>query len=162
MVAYARTVRGDPTVAPFAGVEVPLSTLLGIQLGEVLVHGFDIARAAGLPWQIDRAHAVLTLEAYMPLLPDTLDRERASGVRLAIDLRVRGMQPVVVRIQDGILVVEDAHGQRVDCHISVDPVVYLLLVFNRIKPWKPILRGQLVTWGRRPLRVNEFRSLLQT
>lgn len=162
LVAYARTVRGDPTVTPFAGVEVPLSTLLGIELGEVLVHGFDIARAAGLPWQIDRAHAVLTHEAYMPSLPYTLDRERANGVRLAIDLRVRGMQPVVARIQDGILVVEDAHGQRVDCHISVDPVVYLLLAFNRIKPWKPMLRGQLVTWGRRPWRVNEFGSLLQT
>jgi hypothetical protein len=47
-------------------------------------------------------------------------------------------------------------------HISVDPVVYLLLVFNRIKPWKPMLRGQLVPWGRRPWRVNEFGSLLQT
>jgi len=161
LVAYARTVHGDPTVVPFAGLEVPLATLLGIELGEVLIHGCDIARAAGLPWQIDRAHAVLAHEAYMPLLPSTLDRERASGVRLAIDLRVRGMQPVVVRIQDGVLVVEDAHGQRVDCHISVDPVVYLLLEFNRIKPWKPMLRGQLVTWGRRPWRVSGFGSLFQ-
>jgi hypothetical protein len=160
LVAYARTVHGDPTVAPFAGVEVPLSTLLGIELGEVLVHGFDIARAAGLPWQIDRAHALLTQEAYIPLLPYMLDRERASGVRLAIDLRVRGMRPLVARIQERVLVVEDSHGQRVDCHISVDPVVYLLLAFNRIKPWKPMMRGQLVTWGRRPWRVNEFGSFL--
>lgn len=162
LVAYARTVRGDPTVTPFAGVEVPLSTLLGIELGEVLVHGFDIARAAGLPWQIDRAHALLTHEAYMPLLPYVLDKERAAGIRLAIGIRVRGMRPVVARIQDGILVVEDAHGQRVDCHISVGPVMYLLLEFNRITPWNSMLRGQLVTWGRRPWRVNEFGPLLQT
>ena len=82
--------------------------------------------------------------------------------KLRIGIRVRGMRPVVARIQDGILVVEDAHGQRVDCHISVGPVMYLLLEFNRITPWNSMLRGQLVTWGRRPWRVNEFGSLLQT
>lgn len=162
LVAHARTVRGDPAVTPFEGVEVPLSTLLGIELGEVLVHGFDIARAAGLPWQIDRAHAVLTQEAFIPLLPYLLDQERANGVRLAIDLRVRGMRPVVARIKDRTLVVEGSRGQRVDCHISVDPVVYLLLAFNRITPWKPMVRGQLVAWGRRPWRANELGSLLRT
>jgi hypothetical protein len=128
----------------------------------VLVHGFDIARAAGLPWHIDRQHAVLTLEAYMPLLPYTLDRERAVGVRLAIDLRVRGMRPVMARIQDGTLAVEESHGQRVDCHFSAEPVTYLLLVFDRITAWKRMLRGQLATWGRHPWRVTEFGSLLQT
>lgn len=162
LVAYARQVDRDPTVTPFVGVEVPFSTLLGVELGEVLVHGFDIARAAGLPWHIYRQHAVLTHEAYMPLLPYTLDREHAAGVRLAIDLRVRGMRPVVARIQDGTLAVEESHGQRVDCHLSAEPVTYLLLVFNRITPWKPMLRGQLATWGRRPWRVAEFGSLLQT
>jgi hypothetical protein len=127
----------------------------------VLVHGFDIARAAGLPWHIDRQHAVLTHKAYTPLLPYTLDGEHAAGVRLAIDLRVRGMRPVLARIQGGTLAVEEAHGQRVDCHLSAEPVTYLLLAFNRITPWKPMLRGQLVTWGHRPWRVTEFGSLLQ-
>lgn len=70
MVAYAREVKGDPPVSPFADVEVPFSTMLGIELSEVLVHGFDIARAARLPWSIDPGHAVLTHEVYLPLLLD--------------------------------------------------------------------------------------------
>lgn len=89
-----------------------------------------------------------------------LDTERAGSARLPIDLRVRGMQPSVARIQQRTLVVEDALGQRVDSHISVDPVLYLLLVFNRVKPWKPTMRDHLVTWARHPWRVNGFGSLL--
>jgi hypothetical protein len=48
----------------------------------------------------------------MPLLPYVLDKERAAGIRLAIGMHVRGMRPVVARIQDRVLVVEDAHRLR--------------------------------------------------
>jgi hypothetical protein len=161
LVAYARKVHGDPPATPFAGVEVPLSTVLGIELGELLVHGHDIARAAGLPWEIDKADAIATLQASLPMLPFLLDTERAAGVRLAVDLRVRGMRPVLVRVEDGSLSVEDPDGQYVDLHIAVDPAAYLLLTWNRIPPWQPILRGQLLVWGRRPWRVNELAALLQ-
>jgi SCP-2 sterol transfer family len=162
LAAYARQADGDPLVCPYAGVEVPLSTLLGVVLGELLVHGFDIARAAGLPWHIERAHAVLVVQAGLPLLPYTLDKDRAAGVRLAIDLRLRAVAPFIVRVHHGALTVEPHHGQRVDCHISADPAVYLLLAFNRIGSVKPMLRGQLVTWGPRPWRVNDLQALLKT
>jgi hypothetical protein len=54
----------------------PLSTLLAVELGEVLVHGHDIARASGLPWSIDRAQAAAG--GMLPLLPHLVDRERAA------------------------------------------------------------------------------------
>ena len=162
LAAYAREADGDPLVCPYAGVEVPLSTLLGVALGELLVHGFDIARAAGVPWHIERAHAVLVIQAGLPLLPYTLDKDRAAGVRLAIDLRLRAIAPFIVRVEDSALTVEPGHGQRVDCHISADPGVYLLLAFNRIGPVKPMLRGKLITWGPRPWRVNDLQALLKT
>ncbi len=162
LVAFARQVDGDPTIAPFVGAEMPLSTVLGLELGELLVHGHDIARAAGLAWPIDPHHAQLTLQGYLPLFPYLLNRERAAGVHLALDLRVRGMRPVVVRIEDAILTVEDSRGQPVDAHLSAQPATYLLLTWNRISPWKPILRGQLTVWGRRPWRVTELGPLLLT
>jgi uncharacterized protein (TIGR03083 family) len=162
LAAYAREADGDPLVRPYVGVEIPLSTLLGVALGEVLVHGFDIARAAGLPWHTERAHAVLVIQASLPLLPYTLDKGRAAGVHLAIDLRLRAITPFIVRVENSALTVEPYRGQRVACHISADPVVYMLLAFNRIGPVKPMLRGQLVTWGRRPWRVNELQALLTT
>lgn len=161
LVAYARTVHGDPLVEPFTGVKVPLSCLLAIELDEVLVHGVDIARAAGLDWRIEPAHALVTHEGIMPLMPFLLDKQRAAGVRMSVELRIRGMARQVLAISDGALRVQASSGQPVDCRMSVDPVVYLLLIWNRIGPWRPMLRGQLAVWGRRPWLVNRLQSLLK-
>lgn len=75
---------------------MPLSTLLGIEFGELLVHGFDIASAAGLDWRIDPAAALVTLQAYLPLFPYMLDTSQAHGARLVLEIRIRGMRPVVL------------------------------------------------------------------
>lgn len=159
LVAFARQVQGDPPVHPFEGVEVPLSTLLAIELGELLVHGFDIARATHLPWPIDPAAAVLTLQGYLPLMAYTLDVAGARGVQLAVEIRIRRMRPVVVVIADDALVVDESAGQRVDAHIAATPTAYLLLMWNRIPPWKPLLSGQFLIWGRRPWRALELGRL---
>jgi hypothetical protein len=160
LVDFARHVDGDPVVRPFEGVDVPLSTLLGVELGELLVHGYDIAKAAGLEWHIDTEAALLTLRSSLPLFPALLDTERARGVRLALELRVRGMQPVVVSIADEQLTVLTSGSHSVDAHLAVTPVVYLLLTWNRIPTWKPMLRGQLLIWGRRPWRAAELGNLM--
>ena len=159
LVGFARQVEGDPAVHPFEGVEVPLSTLLAIELGELLVHGFDIARAAHLPWPLDPAAAILTLQGYLPLMPHTLNAARAHDVRLALEIRIRSMRPVVVSIADSELVVDDSGERRVDAHIAATPTAYLLLMWNRIPPWQPLLTGQLLIWGRRPWRALELDRL---
>lgn len=161
LVAYARSVEGDPTVQPFAGIHVPLSSLLAIELGELLVHGYDIAHAAGLPWHIDAGEAVLTDEGYIPLLPFALDRDKARDLKLRLELRIRGGSRHVIVIDQGALRVEPPSARRVDCHLSVEPVAYLLVIWNRIGPWRPMLQGKLLPWGRRPHRVNTFQSAVK-
>jgi uncharacterized protein (TIGR03083 family) len=161
LVSYARTVPGDPLVEPFTDVKVPLSCLLAVQLDEVLVHGFDIARAAGLAWRIEPAHAQVTLEGLMALMPFLLDKRRAAGVRMRVELRIRGMARHVLTIGDGTLRVQASPSGPVDCRMLVDPVVYLLLIWNRIGRWRPMLRGQLAIWGRRPWLVNRLQPLLK-
>ncbi len=163
LVSYAAAVHGDPLVEPFTDVKVPLSCLLATELGELLVHGYDIARAAGLQWRIEPAHAVLAHEGSMPVLPFVLDKDRAAGVRMRVEMRIRGMARHILTISDGVLRVQAVPAgtsQPADCRMSADPVAYLLLIWNRISPWRPMLRGQLVIWGRRPWLVNKFQSLL--
>lgn len=159
LVGFARKADGDPAVHPFVGVQVPLSALLAIELGELLVHGFDIARAAHLPWSIDPAAALLTLQGYLPLMPYTLDVGRAHGVQLALEIRIRDMRPVVVSVADDELLVHESGEQRADAHIAATPIAYLLLMWNRIPPWQPLLPGQLLIWGRRPWRALELGRL---
>jgi hypothetical protein len=87
LVAYAWQVDGDPAVTPFAGVEVPFSTLLGVEL---------------------RGGARTRLRHCARRRPSMAHRPATRRAGLAIDLRVRGMRPVVARIQDGTLTVDEA------------------------------------------------------
>lgn len=162
LVDHARQTDGDPLVRPFAGVEVPLSTLLGVELGELLVHGFDIAKAAGLPWHVDPQAALMTVQTYIPLLPYMLDTSRTGGVRLSLQIRVRGLTPVVVKISDDRLTLHEGHDGPVDAHVVAAPSDYLLLTWNRIPAWRSLVTGKLFVWGRRPWRATELAKLLLT
>ena len=155
LVAYARTVDGDPSVTAFTDVRVPLSAVLGLILAEVLVHGFDIARATRRPWVVDpdaAALAVITQRAFMPFSL----RPEAADLRLAVDLRIRRTDPVVVTVGEGTVRIEPPNDQAVDFHYSADAWAHLLIGFHRVPVWQPFLRGQVAIWGRRIWRVNDF------
>ena len=79
LTTYAGTLDGDPAVEVFDGVVVPVSTLLAVELGEVLVHGYDIAGASGLDWPIAADHAALTVGGLLPILPHVIDPVKAAG-----------------------------------------------------------------------------------
>jgi hypothetical protein len=161
LVVHARTLEGDPPTQPFAGVHVPTSTTLGIELGELLVHGFDIAGAAGRPWHIDRVHALLTLRSYLPVWPFTVDPSRAEGVRLDVEMRLRGYeQASLIRVADGALTVAVSDGEPVHAHMSADPAAQLLLNWNRVPVWRLMLTGKLLVWGRQPWRASELAGLM--
>lgn len=162
LVAYARTADGDPVVEPFAGVRVPLSSMLAIELAELLVHGDDIGRAAHLPWRTPPMEAGLALEGLLPLLPFMVDERSAADVALRCELRVRGGSRSVVEIDRGTLRVEPPSAAPVDCRLSVDPVAFLLLTYNRVSLPGPILRGRLVAWGRRPWLAMRLQASLKT
>ena len=106
LVAYARAAGGDPPVTPFAGLEVPLSSMLGIELGELLVRGFDVTRAAGLPWPIQPADAALALGGGLRVLPLLLDTRRAAGLKIRLKLHIRHGSPLVIVIDNEALRVE--------------------------------------------------------
>lgn len=162
LAGVASTVAGNPTVEPFTGVQVPLSTLLAIELGEVLVHGYDIARAAGLAWRIETSDALAAHRQFVALLPYLLDPRRAEGVRLTVELRIRGMQPIRINVRDGVLKLESPATQKVDFTMSVDPAAYLLMSFNRVNPLGQLLRGKLLVWGRRPWKVRTLQAIFNT
>ncbi len=67
LVGYGRTPEGDPEVEFFKSMKGPFSTVLAIELSEVLVHGYDIAKASGLDWNIPGDEAALALSGTFPL-----------------------------------------------------------------------------------------------
>lgn len=148
------------------GSKMTLTNLTCEVLSELTVHGWDIARAEGVPWPIDPSHAALVVEGF--LLPSLhvlgrsmVDRDAAAGVRARFEIRIRGGGRAWLRFHYGDLSVEAGPGGPVDCHLLVDPVAFLLVSWGRISQWQPILKGQLLAWGRRPWLGLRLRSWLR-
>src|SRR5207244_12937275 len=60
------------------GLSLTVPTMTPTLLGEVVVHGFDIARAAGVRWEISRADALTVISGILALVPHYVHRRRAA------------------------------------------------------------------------------------
>jgi uncharacterized protein (TIGR03083 family) len=145
-----RSMSPDDTVEWYGGVKVPVYTPPSIMITEALVHGYDIARAEGSPWTIDADVARLSVRGVFPLLPEYVNRDAARDVRACYELRLRGGPPVYLTFENGVLSVDQSPPRPVDCRLSVDPAAYLLVGYGRIAQWGPVLKGKVMTWGRKP------------
>src|SRR5260370_423539 len=75
-----RSVEGDGDVV----------TVTCLILGELLIHGRDLARALEVPWVILPDEARVVLSGLLSLLPDYLDPIAAGNLGATIDVRIRG------------------------------------------------------------------------
>lgn len=149
------------------GVTVDTTMLLCHLLNEMVVHGYDMARADGRPWPIPRAHAGLVLEGFLvPIVsalgPRTMvDQEAARGFTATYELHVRKGGRYLFTFDDGSVSVERPGARRVDCHISADPVAMVLVAWRRRSQWPAIARGELMAWGRKPWLATRFQKLMR-
>ena len=148
---------GDQEVM-WNGIELDMRSMLGMALGEFLMHGYDLARMLKQPWPVDADDARAVLAAALWLLPLLGNPHKTTGVHASFDLRVRGGTRITLRVDDG-RITTDAPGGRVDCHVSADPVALLFVAYGRRSQWGPILTTRMVAWGRKPwlgLRLTSY------
>lgn len=149
------------------GFNLPQSILTYHLLSETVVHGYDIANAAGRKWPIEPSHAAMALgrfifRVFQAAPPRTfVNSERAARVRATYGLRIRGGDSFYLIFNNGDLAVEEPSSRTVDCHISADPVALLLLFFARRTQWPAIASGKLMAWGRKPWLGLQLRSFLR-
>jgi hypothetical protein len=141
------------------GLVITPPTMTCLLLGEQLVHGLDISRAAKAPWAISCRDALLVIPGVLTIAPEYLRPSRAANVRMSYELRMRGGGRYRMAVSDGTAVVTVA-GEKADCTITADPVAFLLVGYGRISQWSPILRGKLRAGGRKPWLATKFATLL--
>ena len=141
------------------GLVLEPSVMTCLLLGEQLVHGLDIARAAHLPWSIGRDDALLVIPAVVALAPKYLRPSRTKNTEISFELRMRGGCRYRMAITDGTGVVTEA-GAKADCVITADPVAFLLIGFGRVPQLPQILRGKLRAGGRKPWLAAKFGTLM--
>ena len=134
-----------------------LAAVTCVDIGEVVVHGHDVAVATGQPWPISAEAAQLALRGALRLIPAYLEPSAANH-RGSYDLRVRRGPHVVIRIAHGAVTLTAPDGRPVDCHISADPVGFLLVMYGRRSVWSAIMRGQMFGWGRRAWIAPGFKA----
>ena len=149
----------DQPVSFHCGTPTNVAGLICVYLGELLVHGYDLARVAGRPWPIDPGHAALTLYGYGPCMPMIVNRETTRGHSAAYGIELRGVGDMVIRFDDGEYGLEEAGSVPVDCTISADPVAWLLMASGRLDLWPAVALGLISFGGEHPELGVGFKDL---
>ena len=165
LLRVTRDANGADVVRWLGGLPLPRSAVFGHLLSELLVHGYDIARASGRRFVIPPSEALRYFEGFMlevvrnaPSVGffDGLSRD-VGDVRW--ELRLKGARPMRFEYVGGELRL--ASSATADVRISADPAAMLLVMYNRMAPIRPLSRGQLFVWGRRPWRLTRVTQVLQ-
>lgn len=138
------------------GTTVPLSALTCNLLNETIMHGYDIAHAAGRKWRIEPAHASMVVrQFFVPVLltcdPRTfVHADKAAGLQATYEVHLRGGGRLRFVFDDGSLRVEEPSARRVDCHISADPAAFFMVFWDRQSQWNAIAKGSSWPGGANP------------
>lgn len=151
--------RGDEPILVWTGVAMTVPVMTSAMLGELLLHGWDIARATGARPTIDRPEALLVIGGIVAHIPDYIDRETTLGLHVTYELRFRGGRRYVIAIDDGSAQI-DPPNAPVDCWISADPATFLLVGYGRVSQWGQVLRGRMLSGGRKPWLGLKFGQLM--
>jgi uncharacterized protein (TIGR03083 family) len=156
-------VHDEPLAFPFhGGVKVPGISAQTNWLGELLLHGEDIARACGRPWELQERDLLLVLSGVMAMAPGYLRRDLPSGTELLVALRVPGARPWVMHIHDGVAEVRERRPKdRADAVLRVPASTLTKLLYQRVGPVQAVRHGLLVTGGRRPWRSLRLQSMFE-
>jgi uncharacterized protein (TIGR03083 family) len=149
---------GDRTVL-FYGMRYSVAGVGGTLLGELLVHGRDLARMLGKAWALRPEQALAVANGVLPLLTNVVNRDVAERAAGTYHLRLRGGDDWTIRIGDGGAVIERQRPGSADLHISAEPVAYLLVGLQRMSLWRAVLSGRMVAWGRKPWLGLQFGKL---
>lgn len=142
------------------GASLGVATATTMLTGEQLLHGRDLAVTVGEQWPISPPDARLIVKAITSMLPLVANPAATAGLRATYAVGVRGGGPeFVVRVEGGAVTVEPAGSTSVDCHISADPVTFVLVGYGRIGQWGPIATGRMRAWGRKPWLAFRFVNL---
>lgn len=131
-------------------------------LGELRIHGHDVAAASGQPWPLPERDLLLVLTGLQQIVPAYLDPARAAGRDVMVELRVPTARPWVVHVHD------DAVESRERCPtdrphgvIRARASVLTLMLYQRIGLVGAARRGLVVAGGTRPWRVLALPTLFQ-
>ena len=154
----------DETVLPFhTFAEVSGAAWQSYWLGELLMHGEDIALAVTVPrWEIRERDMLLMLRGMMEIGHVYVREDISRDINISVALRLSGARPYLMHIHDGIAEVRDLRpADRPDAMLRGPASVIAQMFYGRIGLLAAAHRGLLIVGGRRPWRAIKLHVLLR-
>jgi hypothetical protein len=150
---------GSQKVIWHCGFPINLAELACIELGELVLHGYDMATAVGSPWPIDPVHARMILYGYEPCFGLVANEEQIKGLTASYGIVLRGGTCFTMRFVNGAYRLEPPESGPIDCTILAEPVAFLLMGSGRLSQWAAIALGLVNIEGPRPELALGFPDL---
>ncbi len=163
MSDFFDTVSGHGQVLPFhGGVSIDGITTQTNWLGELLLHGEDIARAVGRPWEISERDMLLVARGLMQIAPGFVRPGSCPGDGIRTIFLVPGARPYFMHLHDDTV---DARARRsddrADAVLRLPASTLTRMLYQRIGPLTAARRGLLIVGGRRPWRALKVQSCIE-
>ena len=157
------TASEDPsrTFSWLGGSRLPLAGFMAHLTNELLVHGHDIARSVGAPWQIPEEYAAFFFELFLvEIIRNGLGTIMDCGKpvrrgRIAVEFRSAYTLPVTIVLDTGRISIEEPDRDN-DVRVYFKPATMSLVLFHYTTRSRAAMTGSLRVWGRRPWLLVPF------
>jgi uncharacterized protein (TIGR03083 family) len=131
-------------------------------LGELLLHGHDVARAVNAPWELPERDLLLVARGLMQIGSGYLRAGLSPRTDVCVAFSVRGARPYLIHIHDGTAEFRERRpDDRPDAVLRAPASTLTQLLYQRIGPFTAARRGLLIVGGRRPWLALELQSCFE-
>jgi hypothetical protein len=120
-------------------------------LGELVMHGSDVARAVKAPFAVDERDMLLVARGMMEYGHGFLRSDVSADTNVCVALKVSDARPYVIHIHDGVAEFRARTAEdRPDAVMRTPASALTELLYKRIGQFTAVRRGLFVVGGRRP------------
>ncbi|MGA9489395.1 MAG: maleylpyruvate isomerase N-terminal domain-containing protein [Mycobacterium sp.] len=131
-------------------------------LGELLLHGQDIARAVKAPWVLAERDMLLIARGLMQIGPAYVRTTLAPGTDICAAVVIPDARPYLIHIHDGVGEIRGCHREdRPDAVLRLPASTLTHLLYQRIGPFTAARKGLRVVGGRRPWLALKLQSCFE-
>jgi uncharacterized protein (TIGR03083 family) len=131
-------------------------------LFELVLHGEDIARAVGVPWEIRERDMLLLLREVIEVAPAYVRAGISRATDICVALQVPDARPYVAHVHDGIAELREGRpADRPDAVLKSPASTMVRLLLQRIGPFTAARQGLRIVGGRRPWKAMKLQSCFE-
>ena len=131
-------------------------------IGELVLHGDDIARSARATWEIRERDMLLLLRGMMEAVSAYVRDDVSRTTDICVALQIPEARPYVIHVHDGVAEWRARRpGDRPDAVLRSPATTMVQVLLQRVGPVTAARRGLRIVGGRRPWRALKLQSCFE-